>query len=287
MEIAVVSGKGGTGKSSISAALVSLTNHSIAVDCDVDAANMYLLFQPKIEKEFKFISGKYALIDQDKCIQCGKCKSLCRFDAISIHEGQIEVDTVLCEGCSLCSRICPVKAICMKSIDQSRMYIGSFRYGRMVYGRLFPGEENSGKFVSVIRQHAHRLAEEEGFPNIILDGPPGIGCPVISTLTGADKAVIVTEPSLSGLSDMKRVINVARNFIDSIYVIINKYDLNVEMSEKIKLYCLQSSIPVVAELPFDKRVVEAMVAGRTIIESYPDSLVATRLMEVYRIIFEA
>lgn len=284
MEIAVVSGKGGTGKSSISAAFVSLARNAVAVDCDVDAANMYLLFNPIIEKESKFKSGKHAVINRDLCINCGLCKELCRFDALHEENGKMQSDHIACEGCMLCYRICPSNAIEMVSDEESLMFSGSFRYGKMIYGRLAPGEENSGKFVNLIRQYAHHIEEEKKTGIIILDGPPGIGCPVISTLTNIDRAIVVTEPTLSGLSDLQRIVEVALQFTNAVYVIINKADLNEEMTGQIRDYCSINNIPIVAELPFDQQMVFAMIHNKTITEYAPKSEITTRLKEAYRLI---
>lgn len=284
MEIAVVSGKGGTGKSSISGAFVTLAQTAVAVDCDVDAANMYLLFNPIIKEEYSFQSGKHALINPDICINCGICKELCRFDAISEKNDKMWVDKVACEGCMLCQKVCPSAAIKMVSDQESRMYVCDFRYGKMIYGRLAPGEENSGKFVNVIRQHAHRIEEECRTGIVILDGPPGIGCPVMSTLTDTDRTVIVTEPTISGLSDLQRIAEVAFNFTDAVYAIINKADLNKEMADKIKSYCEEVKIAVIAEIPFDKQVVDAMTNGKTVVEYAPQSVVASILRKAYQTI---
>jgi MinD superfamily P-loop ATPase len=193
MEIAIISGKGGTGKSSISAAFATLNGDVVLADCDVDAANLYLLFSPTHEEEIVYIAGHKAVINYDLCTNCGICENYCRFDAISVINNKVVISAISCDGCFLCSRICPVNAIKMVQNDKSRMYIGSFRNGKMVYGRLAPGEENSGKLVNMVRENAKQTADENDLETIILDGPPGIGCPVISTITGVDKVVIVTE----------------------------------------------------------------------------------------------
>src|SRR4030043_615537 len=225
MEIAVISGKGGTGKSSIAAAFATLNERIVIADCDVDAANLYLLFNPTHEEELVYITGHKAIINYDKCTNCGICESYCRFDAISIINNKVIISEISCDGCFLCSRICPENAIYMVQNDKSKMYSGSFRNGKMVYGRLAPGEENSGKLVNMVREKAKQVAKENNINTVILDGPPGIGCPVISTITGVDKVIIVTEPTISGLHDLQRTIGIVREFNLSAYVIINKYDL--------------------------------------------------------------
>lgn len=285
MEIAVISGKGGTGKSSISSAFVSVAKSAVVVDCDVDASNLYLLFSPLCKEEEVFVSGSHAVVNNDKCTNCNTCIDLCRFDAISKVDGKIRISESACDGCYLCSRVCPVQAIKMIPADKSRMYAGTFRYGDMVYGRLAPGEENSGKMVNLLREKAKKYVEDYGYDTIILDGPPGIGCPVISTITGVDKVVVVTEPTISGFLDMKRVIEVVCRFSVQMSVIVNKYDLNPSICEQIDKWCEEMEIPVVAHLPFDAQIVEAMIAGKTIIEYNKDCEVSRLIENAYNTIY--
>ncbi len=285
MEIAVISGKGGTGKSSISSAFVSVAKSAVVVDCDVDASNLYLLFSPLCKEEEVFVSGSHAVVNNDKCTNCNTCIDLCRFDAISKVDGKIRISESACDGCYLCSRVCPVQAIKMIPADKSRMYAGTFRYGDMVYGRLAPGEENSGKMVNLLREKAKKYVEDYGYDTIILDGPPGIGCPVISTITGVDKVVVVTEPTISGFLDMKRVIEVVCRFSVQMSVIVNKYDLNPGICEQIDKWCEEMEIPVVAHLPFDAQIVEAMIAGKTIIEYNKDCEVSRLIENAYNTIY--
>lgn len=281
MEIAVISGKGGTGKTSITASFAILGGEVVLVDCDVDAANMYLLFNPVHEEESIFVSGNKAVIDYDLCTSCGLCMNYCRFDAISEDNGRIIISEISCDGCFLCSRICPEKAITMVPSDKSMMYAGSFRNGRMVYGRLAPGEENSGKLVNVVREKAKQTAVKYGLDTIILDGPPGIGCPVVSTITGVDKVVVVTEPTISGLSDMKRAIEVVQKFNIPAYVIINKYDLNQAMSGQIEEWCSHNNVTVAGMLAFDRQITEAMIEAKSIIEFNPESEISTKIKTIW------
>ena len=285
MEIAVISGKGGTGKSSISSAFVSVAKSAVVVDCDVDASNLYLLFSPLCKEEEVFVSGSHAVVNNDKCTNCNTCIDLCRFDAISKVNGKIRISESTCDGCYLCSRVCPVQAIKMIPADKSRMYAGTFRYGDMVYGRLAPGEENSGKMVNLLREKAKKYVEDYGYDTVILDGPPGIGCPVISTITGVDKVVVVTEPTISGFLDMKRVIEVVCRFSVQMSVIVNKYDLNPGICEQIDKWCEEMEIPVVAHLPFDAQIVEGMIAGKTIIEYNKDCEVSRLIENAYNTIY--
>jgi len=280
-EIAVLSGKGGTGKSSISAAFATLNGKVVLADCDVDAANLYLIFNPSHEEEEVYIAGSKAVIDYSLCTNCGLCVSYCRFDAISLIDDKVSISEIACDGCVLCSRICPDNAITMVPNNKSMMYSGSFRNGKMVYGRLAPGEENSGKLVNMVREKAKQTAKANGLDIIILDGPPGIGCPVISTLTGVDKVVIVTEPTISGLHDMQRVMGIVHKFNLKAYVIINKYDLNTSMSTQIRKWCKESNIDIAGELPFDKNMVEAMVQKKSIIEFNPNINISKKIKIIW------
>lgn len=281
MEIAIISGKGGTGKSSISAAFATLQNEIVLVDCDVDAANLYLIFNPFCDEEYAFISGQKAVINQEKCDSCGLCIDYCRFDAIVEKENKVVILETLCDGCLLCSRVCPNEAINIVNEDKSRMYAGYFQNGRMVYGRLAAGEENSGRLVNLVREKARQIAKEAGIKNIIIDGPPGIGCPVISTITGVDIVVIVTEPTLSGLHDLKRTLEITAGFKLRTNVIINKFDINTDITSRIETHCNKNDILVIGKLPFDSLIVEAMVNCQSIIDYAPDSGISSLLKDTY------
>ncbi|HNV50914.1 MAG: ATP-binding protein [Bacteroidales bacterium] len=281
MELAIISGKGGTGKSSISAAFTSMQQPVMLADCDVDAANMFILFNPTHEEEQVYIGGEKAVIDYDRCNNCGLCISYCRFDAIKCVNNIVHILEEVCDGCKLCSRICPFEAISIVQNDKSRMYSGSFRYGKMVYGRLAPGEENSGKLVNIVRAKAREIAKKHNIENIIIDGPPGIGCAVVSTITGTDHTLIVTEPSASALHDLKRTIDICNKFNLKIWVTINKADINPDMTEHIIQYCKENNIAIAGLIPFDKSVVEAMVQCKTIMEYRPESLAAKAIITIY------
>ncbi|OFY44234.1 MAG: hypothetical protein A2X18_01075 [Bacteroidetes bacterium GWF2_40_14] len=284
METAIISGKGGTGKSSISAAFATIENNVVVADCDVDAANLYILFNPSHEEEEVYIAGQKAVIDSTSCTNCGLCKDYCRFDAIFFSEGKTHINDISCDGCRLCCRICPQKAITMADNNKSRMYSGAFRNGRMVYGRLAPGEENSGKLVNLVREKARKISGEYNLDKIIIDGPPGIGCSVISSITGTDNVVIVTEPSLSGLNDLKRALEITAKFKNTTWVIINKYDLNTDLSDIIESYCSEKKILFAGKLGFDPLVVEAMVKCKSIIEYAPDSQISGEIKKIWDII---
>jgi MinD superfamily P-loop ATPase len=286
MELAIISGKGGTGKSSIAAAFATMGSNVILADCDVDAANLYLLFNPVHQEEEAFTGSYKAITDQEKCTLCGLCIDHCRFDAIAIVNDEISISETACDGCFLCSRICPEKAIEMIQHDKSRMYTGTFRNGRMVYGWLAPGEENSGKLVNLIREKVKKLAQQNGSSHIIIDGPPGTACPVISTITGTDKVLIVTEPGISGLSDLKRTVELVQGFKYPAMVLINKYDLNPEMTFNIEHYCEKAKVPIIGKLAFEPQITEAMLNCKSIVEWMPESETSKELRKIWNKIIE-
>ncbi|MDD4909664.1 MAG: ATP-binding protein [Candidatus Omnitrophica bacterium] len=262
-QIVIISGKGGTGKTVITGAFAALAKNKVMADCDVDAADLHLLLQPEIKERHDFRSGLSASIDKKTCLKCGQCLAACRFSAIS---DDFVIDPVSCEGCAFCSHICPVGAIRMEENLAGEWFISETRFGPMVHAKLGIAEENSGKLVSLVRKQAKELAEKRNCDWVIIDGAPGIGCPVIASLSGIDYAVVVTEPTLSGLHDADRVIGVARHFGIASKLIINKYDINVDMTGKIEGYCRNNNLDLIGKVPFDKSIVEAMVEGKTIIE---------------------
>ncbi len=284
MEVAIISGKGGTGKSSLSAAFATQSESVVVADCDVDAANLYLLFNPTHEEEQVYIAGQKAVINYSLCINCKLCHDYCRFDAIAIVNNKVEISETSCDGCKLCSRICPAQAIHMENNDKSRMYSGSFRNGKMVYGRLAPGEENSGKLVNIVREKAKNMAKANKIETIIIDGPPGIGCAVISSITGVNHVVIVTEPTLSGLHDLKRTVEITSKFQVKTWVVINKFDLNTSMSAQIANYCEEADIPVAGKIPFDPQMVEAIVNCKSISEWNSTSAAAIEIKNIWSMI---
>lgn len=281
MQIAIVSGKGGTGKSSVSAAFVALEKKVVLADCDVDAANLYLIFDPTHDEEQKFVGGEKAVIDYTVCTNCGFCVDFCRFDAIYQKEGKVVISDVSCDGCYLCSRICPEKAITIKKEDDSRLYSGTFRYGKMVYGILAPGEENSGHLVNAVREKAEAVAAANQIETIVIDGPPGIGCPVISAITGVDMALIVTEPTLSGLNDMERIKAVLDHFKITSAVLINKYDVNEEITKQIENWCEMHQTMLVGKIPFHQDIVTAMTHKQSIVEYAPHHDISKQLKEIF------
>ena len=257
MQIAVVSGKGGTGKTTVTSVFATLCKGVIA-DCDVDAPNLHILLKPRILEEIPFKGMKKAKIIQEKCERCGLCMDLCRFDAIYIENDTYKVDIVRCEGCAFCFRACPNEAIEMVSEVRGKIFVSETEYGPFVHASLEPGEENSGLLVHEVKRKAEEVAEEKGLDLILVDGAPGIGCPVIASLSKVDKAVVVTEPTLSGLNDMERVLKLIRHFRIEPYVIINKFDLNMDVSNKIERFCNSEKIPIVAKIPFYEDIPKAI-----------------------------
>ncbi|PZX20024.1 MinD superfamily P-loop ATPase [Breznakibacter xylanolyticus] len=282
IEISILSGKGGTGKTSLSAAFATLQHNITVADCDVDAANLHIVLNPVNTTDESFTTGYKAILDADKCTQCGLCVDFCRFNAIGWKDDQVVINETYCDGCKLCSRLCPNEAITMIPSDKSHWFSGTYRNGLMVHARLAPGEENSGKLVAVVRDQARKAAEAAHHQTIIIDGPPGIGCPVISSMTGAQVAVIVTEPSRSGFHDMKRIIEVAQNFNIQCCVVINKYDLNIHMTEEIEQWCRDHHISLAGNLPFDAQVVQAMLNCKSIVEWQPNGSTTKAVMQIWQ-----
>ena len=274
-QIVIISGKGGTGKTVITASFAALAKNKVMVDCDVDAADLYLLLHPEIKETYGF-TGRVAKIDEDKCIQCGKCQEVCRFEAIN----NFIVDPISCEGCGVCSYICPQEAIKMKQHPAGNWFISETKYGPLIFAKLGIAEENSGKLVSLVKQKAKEIAQNQKRNFIIIDGPPGIGCPVIASLSGVDIALIVTEPTLSGIHDLERVAKVSYHFGIKTRVCINKYDLNLKMSQNIKDFCQTHNIEIIGEVPFDIVVTKALTMGKPVVE-YSDNEASSRIKKMW------
>jgi MinD superfamily P-loop ATPase len=266
-KMTILSGKGGTGKTTITASLAVLSSEAVLADCDVDASNLHLLLKPKVKETIEFKGLNLAVIDPEKCIQCGLCEEKCRFDAIN----DFVVDSIHCEGCKVCVQICPVQAIDFVERVCGHAYISETRYGPLSHARLIPGMENSGKLVTLVRQNAKKLAEEGGHELVLVDGPPGIGCPVIASLADIDKGLVVVEPTLSGIHDLERALELLEHFKVEPLVCVNKKDLNEENTEAIERFCSEKEIDVVGLVPFDPVVTEAMVAGKPVVDYAPDS----------------
>ena len=257
-QITVISGKGGTGKTVLTASFAALAHNACFVDCDVDAADLHLLLNPKVREKHIFRSGKTARIDKTICSECGECVDVCRFSAIN---EDFEVDGISCEGCAICSVVCPSKAIIMEDNLSGEWYVSDTKYGPFVHARLGIAEENSGKLVTTVRKAAQEIADRERLDYVINDGPPGIGCPVIASLSGVDLALIVTEPTLAGIHDMERIADLAIHFSIPVEVVINKYDINLKNTGSIEEICSRRKIRIAAQLPFSETFTKAMVRG--------------------------
>ncbi len=268
-QVAFISGKGGTGKTVLSGALSAIPKKQVIADCDVDAANLHLLLHPAWKEQHPFTGGKKAVIDPEICIDCDICRDECRYEAIT---SDFRVNSLRCEGCGLCSHLCPVEAIKMVPQQVGEWYRSETRYGPFVHARLGVGEENSGKLASHIKQVAKQIARELGADYLLVDGPPGIGCPLIATIAGINLAVIVTEPTLSAIHDLERVSGVTDHFQVRTGVVINKYDLNEELTRRIESFCTEHGLQLLGKLPFSREVEDSVVQGIPLIEYSQNSL---------------
>lgn len=282
-EITILSGKGGTGKTSITAALAAVASNAVYCDCDVDAADLHLLFDPTVKETFDFSSGRKAVIDPEQCISCGICLEECRFGAISQpKEGLYEVDHYKCEGCRLCERICPAEAVRTVENLNNRWYVSDSRFGQLVHARMGPGEENSGKLVTTVRNKAREIASQTKSDFIFNDGPPGIGCPVIASLTGVNSVLLIVEPSKAGIHDIERLIGLIRKFEIPAFAVINKQNLNPEISLRVEEMLDRFNIPLFGKIEFDESFVKALIMGRTIVEYAPESPIAEEIRNIYK-----
>jgi MinD superfamily P-loop ATPase len=275
-EVVVLSGKGGTGKTTLVGSLAALAGNKVLADCDVDAADLHLLLRPEENQKNEFWSGQVAYIHTSKCSQCGLCQDICRFHAID----DFRVDPVSCEGCKFCSLVCPDQAIEMKDNMCGYWFVSNTRYGPMVHARLGIAQENSGKLVATVRQQAKKIAESEGKELIISDGPPGIGCPVISSLSGAGLALLVAEPTVSGMHDLDRILDVCQHFGVRTMVCLNKYDLNEDNATQIVSQCLSRGVEIAGKVPFDNIVTESIVHGVPVVE-HSDGNVARAIKDIW------
>jgi len=277
-QLTVLSGKGGTGKTSITASFAVLAKNIVVADCDVDAPDLHLLLHPQINREQEFIGSKLAVIDKTKCIKCKLCQEKCVFSAVN---NDLEIVPIACEGCGVCKFVCPVGAITLVPRVSGKAFFSKTRYGSMSHAMLDPGESNSGKLVTLVRQNAKIMAEKEKHDMIVIDGSPGIGCPVIASITGVDAALVVTEPTMSGIHDLERVLKLLDHFNVVAFVCINMYDVNVANTKKILSFCEENKTEVVGTIPFSPEVTQAMVIGKTIVEYSPRSGVSEEIRSMW------
>jgi len=278
-ELVVISGKGGTGKTSLMAAFASLAENKVLCDADVDAADLHLLMDPDIKERHDFQGGSTAIINPNKCTLCGLCRDLCRWDAIS---EAFEVDPIECEGCGVCVDFCPEQAIDFPIKTCGEWFASNTRFGPMVHARLGIAEENSGKLVALVRQEAKKLAEKNKLNLLITDGPPGVGCPVIASVGGASAVLVVAEPTVSGLHDMERVAQLAAHFKVPVMVCVNKFDLNFDQTKAIEKLAKENNMTIVGRVPFDPVFTESMVQGQTVLEYVGNSKIRSSINEIWR-----
>jgi len=262
-QLTVISGKGGTGKTTLTAAFASLAKNAVIADCDVDAADMHLILKPKILEKEDYYGLEVARIDPELCIECGKCREFCRYGAVNEN---FEVDPYECEGCAACTIVCPNGAVSMEIRVSGQSFSSETRFGPMAHARLGIGEETSGKLVSTVRTNAKKLAEQYHKDLIVIDGPPGTGCSTIAAITGTDLVLVVSEPTVSGIHDLKRVLELTAHFMIPTVICINKYDINEENTQLIKNFCAEMEIPVIGRLPYNDIVTKAMLQEQTLIE---------------------
>lgn len=279
-EIVILSGKGGTGKTSITASFAALAKNIVVVDCDVDAADLHLVLEPHASESHDFWGGRIAVIDQEKCTACGSCADACRFDAISSEDGRYSVNGLECEGCGVCDLICPADAIKLQDTISGQWFLSETRFGVMVHARLGAGGENSGKLVTLIRKRAREIAESVGAQLVLTDGPPGIGCPVIASLADANHVLIITEPTVSGIHDLQRVVQLTSHFKVAASIIINKSDINESKAAEIDEYASKHNIEVLGRIPYDPIVTAAQLEAKSIIE-YSSGGISDTLREIW------
>ncbi|NPA25085.1 MAG: (4Fe-4S)-binding protein [Deltaproteobacteria bacterium] len=282
-ELTIISGKGGTGKTTITAAFATLAENVVLADCDVDAADLHLILEPKELSSSDFIGGRAPVLDPEKCIGCNTCAELCRFDAIATADSDnqtITINEFACDCCGLCALACPEDAITMQECVNGRWFIAETRAGKMVHAKLGIGEDNSGKLVTLVRRQARFIAELEKQELLINDGPPGIGCPVTAAITGVDLVLIVTEPTLSGIHDMERVHGLCQHFEIPALVCVNRFDLNLVNTGKIRDYCTEHDLPLIGEIPLDPIVNRAQVARKSVVE-YDCGLISRVVREMW------
>jgi len=278
-QLTILSGKGGTGKTTISASFAALARNAVLADCDVDAPDLHILLHPKILSTQEFRGSKLAVIDEAKCVKCGLCREKCKFDAVT---EDLQIDPIACEGCGVCTLVCPADAIALRDRVSGHAYISETKYGFMAHALLNPAESNSGKLVTLVRQNAKVLAEKNRADLVIIDGAPGIGCPVIASVTGVDAGLVVTEPTLSGIHDLERALQLMRHFNVHSFVCVNMHDINSGNTQKIASFCRDNEVELVGKIPYDAIVTEAMVKEKPVVEYSPTNDVSLEIIRMWR-----
>lgn len=280
-QLAVISGKGGAGKTTFSTNLAYYLKDSVIADCDVDAPDMEILLKPEVVETNSFKSGKTASIDKNKCTGCGLCFKHCKFDAIKLVDNYAEVNSFNCEGCGFCKVVCPDEAVSLELKTAGEYYSSKTKYGELSHARLIPGDDNSGKLVHIVRQQAKNTAGKDNNSRIIIDGPPGVGCAVMSALTGVDYAVIVTEPTVSGESDFKRVATLCSRQKIKCSLVINKAGINNEITQRIKDFAKELSVNFLGEIPFESGVVDSLINKEILIKDNPENPASVSMRSIF------
>jgi len=282
-QLTIISGKGGTGKTTLTAAFAALTDNAVLADCDVDAADLHLILKPEIKETYDFIGLKLAIKDEALCTQCGECKAHCRFDAV---DDELNIAEDRCEGCGVCEYVCPEDAIHLVNRVSGYAYLSDTRFGPMSHAVLNTAEEGSGKLVAMVRNYARLLAKRYNKELIIIDGPPGTGCPVIAAISGVDMVLVVTEPTMSGIHDLQRILDVTQHFGIKALVCINKFDINEENASGIEMYCQKRGIEVVGRIPYDDITTKAMIREMSVIE-FSDGAFSENIRGIWDVVNKA
>lgn len=279
-ELVIISGKGGTGKTSVTGSFAALARNAVLADCDVDAADLHLLLDPDVQEQHQFFSGHEAVIRENECAGCGQCMELCRFDAVIEQDGTFRINPFACEGCGVCVQFCPARAVDFPECLCGSWFRSDTRCGPMVHAKLEIAAENSGKLVNTVRQQAKQLAEKTKADWLIIDGPPGTGCPVIASIGGTDAVLVITEPTLSGKHDLLRVLELTRHFKIPAFISVNKWDINPEMSAHIEDAAIQAGATVLERIPYDASITHAQIQARSIVE-WNDGPAATSIKTLW------
>ncbi|MCK5245681.1 ATP-binding protein [Candidatus Bipolaricaulota bacterium] len=282
-QVLFLSGKGGTGKTSLAAAFAVLAENKVLADCDVDAANLHLLLDPQVIAEGDFEGSKEAVRDASLCTQCGRCREVCRFNAV---QENFEIDPYLCEGCGACVTACPANAITLEPLISGRWFNAETKWGPLASAELLPGEETSGKLVMQVKRNMEPLAQSVNAEWALLDGSPGIGCPVIASVSGVDAVILVTEPTLSGMHDLERILGVVNHFRIPAYLVINKADLSADLTERLEHFASEKALPVLGCIPYDRAVTDRLIEGRSVVED-EESPAGAAMRDVFKTFMEA